>query len=94
MYTVALIVLLGLISQWAVGVVTDILPLNKIPFVGKDEILYALAAIGIVWLTDTSVLGTFGVGSTLGWVDVVGSGLAVATASVITDSVMNWFSNN
>lgn len=90
MYTVALIVLLGLISQWVVTTVTDILPLNKIPFIGQDNILYALAAIGIVWLTDTSVLSTFGMESTVAWVDVVGSGLAVATASVLVDSVANY----
>jgi ABC-type hemin transport system substrate-binding protein len=91
MYTVALVVLLGLVSQWVVSVVSDIVPLNKIPFIGKDEILYALSAIGIVWLTDTSVLGTYGIGATDQWIDVVGSGLAVATASVITDNVLRWF---
>lgn len=85
---VALVVLLGLIAQWVVSVATDIVPLNKIPFFGKDEILFALASIGLVWLTDTSVLGTYGIGSTVAWVDVVGSGLAVATASVLVDSVM------
>jgi hypothetical protein len=90
MYTVALIVLIGIASHLVMTFVTDFIPLNKIPFIGKTDTVYALTCIGAVWLTDTSILGTFGIGSTQQWVDVVGSGLAIAAASVLTESVTNY----
>jgi hypothetical protein len=91
MYTIALVVLLGLVSATVTQIVLDIVPaIKKIPVVGDPIRLYAIVAILIVWLTDTSVLRTFGIGATEQWIDVVGSGLAIAGASAIVDAVVNY----
>lgn len=91
MYTIALIVLLGLVSSTLTSFVLETVPaLKKVPVLKDTTKLYAVVATLIVWLTDTSVLGTFGIGATEQWIDVVGSGLAVAASSVIVDSVVNY----
>ena len=91
MYTIALVVLLGMVSATLTQLALDIVPaLKRVPVIGDPSRLYAIVAILIVWLTDTSVLGTFGIGATQQWVDVVGSGLAIAGASAIVDAVVNY----
>ena len=91
MYTVALLVLLGLVSATVTNVATDLVPaINKVPFIGESERLYALTAVLLVWLTDTSILGTFGMGNSAQWVDVVGSGLAVAGATALTEATVKY----
>lgn len=91
MYTIALVVLLGLVSSTLTSYVLETIPaIKKVPVLKDTTKLYAIVAILIVWLTDTSVLGTFGIGATEQWIDVVGSGLAVAASSVIVDSVVNY----
>jgi len=91
MYTLALAVLLGFIaSQITYLVLTNVPALKKLPLLGNDDNWFIAAAILIVWLTDTSILGTFGIGSTTEWVDVVGSGLAVAGLANVTNAVVNY----
>jgi len=91
MYTIALVVLLGLVSSTLTSFVLETVPaIKKVPVLKDTTKLYAIVATLVVWLTDTSVLGTFGIGATEQWIDVVGSGLAVAASSVIVDSVVNY----
>jgi len=91
MYTIALVVLLGMVSATVTTLVLETIPaVKKVPFLKDTTKLYAMVAILVVWLTDTSVLGAFGIGATEQWIDVVGSGLAVAGASVIVDSVVHY----
>lgn len=92
MYTLALAVLLGLVaSQVTSFVLTNVPALNSIPVLKNDDNWFVAASILIVWLTDTSILAKYGIGSTQQWIDVVGSGLAVAGVANVTNAVVNWF---
>lgn len=92
MYTLALAVLLGLIAAQVTHVVLNNLPfLNSIPVLNKDDNWFIAASILLVWLTDTSILAKYGMGSTKQWIDIVGSGLAVAGLANVTNAVVNWF---
>ncbi len=91
MYTVAMLVLVGLIASTVVTVVTDLVPaVGKIPFLGNPDRLFILTSVLLVWLGDVNILGAFGLGSTQEWVNVVGSGLAVAAFASVTQSVTNY----
>jgi len=89
MYTLALLVLIGLVASSVTGFVVDNVPaLERIPVLGKN--LFLIASILIVWLTDVSILGSFGMGATDQWIDVVGSGIAVYSFAGITDAVVSY----
>ena len=91
MYTVALLVLMGLVTSSVVTLVTDFVPaVAKIPVFGNPDRLFVLAAILLAWLGDVSILGTFGLNAPQAWIDVVGSGLAVASFASITNSVVSY----
>lgn len=91
MYTVALLVLMGLVTSSVVTLVTDLVPaLTKIPFIGNPDRLFVLAAILLAWLGDVSILGAFGMNAGQAWIDVVGSGLAIASFASITNSVVTY----
>ena len=92
MYTIALVIMLGLIAKVVLELLVDKLPfINKIPYIGDNAVLYIVASVLIVWLTDTSVLEAFGIGATDKWIDVVGSGLAIATVNTtIVNPVINY----
>lgn len=92
MYTLALAILIGFVAAIAVNILTDLVPaVNKLPILNRNDNLYILVTILIVWLTDTSVLGTYGIGNGAQWVDVVGSGLAIVGASAVVESVASYF---
>ena len=92
MYTLALAILLGLVTAQVTSFVLENVPaLAKVPVLGRNDNWFIAASILIVWLTDTSILATYGIGSTQEWVDVVGSGLAVAGLANLTNAVANWF---
>lgn len=92
MYTIALAVMLGLIAGVVLELVVDKLPfINKIPIIGDNAVLYIVVSVLIVWLTDTSVLGAFGIGATDKWIDVVGSGFAIAVVNTtVVHSVLGY----
>jgi hypothetical protein len=91
MYTVALLVLMGLVTSSVVALVTDLVPVvTKVPFVGNPDRLFVVAAILLAWLGDVSILGTFGLNAPQAWIDVVGSGLAIAGFASITNSVVSY----
>lgn len=91
MYTMALALFLGLIaSQVTAFVLTNVPALNKVPVLRNDDNWFIAASILIVWLTDVSILGAFGMGTDTEWVDVVGSGLAVAGLANVTNALVNW----
>lgn len=70
---------------------TNVPALNKIPVLKTDDNWFISASILLVWLTDVSILGTFGMPATADWIDIVGSGLAVAGVANVTNAVVNWF---
>ena len=91
MYTLALAVLLGLVaSQVTSFVLTNVPALNKIPVIKTGDNWFIAASILLVWLTDVSILGTFGMSATAEWIDIVGSGLAGAGVANATNAVLNW----
>ena len=91
MYTVALLVLMGLVTSSVVTLVTDIVPaVEKIPVVGNPDRLFIIAAILLAWLGNVSILGTFGLDASQDWIDVVGSGLAIAGFASVTNSVVSY----
>ena len=91
MYTLALAVLLGLVaSQVTSFVLTNVPKLNKIPVIKTGDNWFIAASILLVWLTDVSILGTFGMSASADWIDIVGSGLAVAGVANATNAVLNW----
>jgi len=90
-YTVALLVLMGLVTSSVVTLVTDIVPaVEKIPVVGNPDRLFIIAAILLAWLGNVSILGTFGLDASQDWIDVVGSGLAIAGFASVTNSVVSY----
>lgn len=92
MYTLALAVFLGLIaSQVTAFALVNVPALNKIPVLRNDDNWFIAVSILIVWLTDTSILGAYGIGSNTEWIDTVGSGLAVAGLATVTNALVNWF---
>lgn len=91
MYTLALAILIGFVAATVTNVVVDLVPaLNRIPVLNRDNNMFILATILIVWLTDTSVLATYGIGNGSQWVDVVGSGLAITAVFGVVESVLNY----
>ena len=92
MYTIALVIMLGLIAGVVLELLVEKLPfINKIPVIGDNAVLYIVVSVLIVWLTDTSVLGAFGIGATDKWIDVVGSGFAIAVVNTtVVHSLVNY----
>lgn len=92
MYTLALVMFIGFVAAQVTNLVIDNLPVvGRIPVIGKGDNLFILLTILAVWLTDTSVLGTYGIGNGEQWVDVIGSGLAIVGATNVLNTVVNKF---
>lgn len=88
MYTLALAMFIGFVAAQVTNIVVENLPVvGRIPVIGKGDNLFIALTILIVWLTDTSVLGTYGIGNGAQWVDVVGTGLAVVGLTNVLNSV-------
>jgi len=82
---------MGLVTSSVVTLVTDIVPaVEKIPVVGNPDRLFIIAAILLAWLGNVSILGTFGLDASQDWIDVVGSGLAIAGFASVTNSVVSY----
>lgn len=92
MYTIALAILIGFVAAQVTNLVVDNLPaVGRIPVIGKNDNLFIVLTLLTVWLTDTSVLGTYGIGNGDQWVDVVGSGLAIVGLTNVLNSVVGYF---
>lgn len=92
MYTLALVMFIGFVAAQVTNLVIDNLPVvGRIPVIGKGDNLFIVLTILAVWLTDTSVLGTYGIGNGEQWVDVIGSGLAIVGATNVLNTVVNKF---
>lgn len=90
MYILALAILLGLAVATVTDIVYEVAPvISKIKYLQNPELLFPLLAIVAVWVTDTSILGAYGLGGD-NWLDVVGSGLAVAGLTKASDAVVNY----
>ena len=88
MYTLALAMFIGFVAAQVTNIVVENLPVvGRIPVIGKGDNLFIALTILIVWLTDTSVLGTYGIGNGAQWVDVVGTGLAIVGLTNVLNSV-------
>lgn len=90
MYIFALAILLGLAVAVVTQIVYEVAPvIAKVKYLNNPEILFPLLAIIAVWVTDTSILGAYGLGGD-NWLDVIGSGLAIAGLTKATDAVVNY----
>lgn len=91
MYTLALAMFIGFVAAQVTNFVVDNLPaVGRIPVLGKGDNLFIALTVLTVWLTDTSVLGTYGIGNGEQWVDVVGSGLAIVGLTNVLNSVAGY----
>lgn len=92
MYTLALAILIGFVAAQVTNLVsTNLGFINRLPVLGNKDNLFILFTVLTVWLTDTSVLGTYGIGNGDEWVDVVGSSLAIVGVTGVVNAVVNWF---
>jgi hypothetical protein len=92
MYTLALAILIGFVAAQVTNLVVDLVPaLNKIPVLNRENNMFILVTILTVWLTDTSLLATYGIGNSAQWVDVVGSGLAIVGITSVVDAFARYF---
>ena len=90
MYILALAILLGLAVAAGTEIVYEVAPaINKVKYLNNPGILFPFLAVIAVWATDTSILGAYGLGGDR-WLDVVGSGLAVAGLTKASDAVVNY----
>jgi len=91
MYTLALAMFIGFVAAQVTNFVVDNLPaVGRVPVLGKGDNLFIALTVLTVWLTDTSVLGTYGIGNGEQWVDVVGSGLAIVGLTNVLNSVAGY----
>ena len=91
MYTLALAMFIGFVAAQVTNLVVDNLPfVGRIPVLGKGDNLFIVLTVLAVWLTDTSVLGTYGIGNGDQWVDVVGSGLAIVGFTNVLNTVTTY----
>jgi len=91
MYTLALAMFIGFVAAQVTNFVVDNLPaVGRIPVLGNGDNLFIVLTILTVWLTDTSVLGTYGIGNGAQWVDVVGSGLAIVGLTNVLNAVAGY----
>ena len=92
MYTIALLVLVGIVAASVCTLALNLVPaIAKVPFIGRSEVILTLVSVLLVWLGDVSILGAFGMGASAQWIDIVGSGLAVAGAYTVTEAVTDYF---
>ena len=95
MYPFVLAVLLGFFSAQLVNLVIDNIPyVEKVPFLNKANNLFVIVTILLVWITDTSLLHAYGMGSDLRWLDVVGSSFAIVGLTNVLDSISSWFTRD
>jgi hypothetical protein len=91
MYTLALAMFIGFVAAQVTNLVIDNLPVvGRIPVLGKGDNLFIVITVLAVWLTDTSVLGTYGIGNGDQWVDVVGSGIAIVGLTNVLNTVTTY----
>jgi hypothetical protein len=91
MYTLALAMFIGFVAAQVTNFVVENLPVvGRIPVIGKDDNLFVAFTLLTVWLTDTSVLGAYGIGNGAQWVDVVGSGLAIVGLTNVLNTVASY----
>lgn len=91
MYTVALLVLVGMVASFVSDLAFEKLPfIKRIPLLGEPSLFFVAVTILSVWLLDVSILGAFGAGATAQWIDIVGSGIAVAAFTRVVDAVMGY----
>lgn len=91
MYTIALLVLFGFIAAGVADLVHTVFPnVVKVPVLGKPQVFFTLVSILLVWLADVSILGTFGIGADAQWIDIIGSGFAVAGFYTISQGVADY----
>jgi uncharacterized membrane protein len=91
MYTLALAIFVGFVAAQVTNlVVTNFGFINRIPVLGNKDNLFILVTLLTVWLTDTSVLGAYGMGNGEEWVDVVGSSLAIVGLTGVVNAATEW----
>lgn len=87
MYPIALAVFLGFAVAFATDAILKYIPgVNKVPFIKEHDFLFPVLTVLVVWATDVSILGAYGLGGDR-WLDVVGSAFAVVVATRTVDTV-------
>lgn len=93
MYPIALAVLVGMAVAYATDFILVNVPvIQKIKYLGNTEILFPILTVVVVWATDISILGFYGMGGNL-WLDVVGSAFAIVVVSHTLDELSNKLTN-
>jgi hypothetical protein len=91
MYTVALLILVGMVASFVSDLAFEKLPfVKRIPLLGEPSLFFVAVTILTVWLLDVSILGAFGAGATAQWIDIVGSGIAVAASTRVVDTALGY----
>lgn len=89
MYPIALAVFLGFAVAFATDKILEFFPfVQKVPYLGKAEVLFPVLTVLTVWAADVSILGAYGLGGAT-WLDVVGSAFAVVVATSTVDEITN-----
>lgn len=87
MYPIALAVFLGMAVAFATDAILNYLPfLQKVPYLGKPEVLFPVLTVLTVWAADVSILGAYGFGGDQ-WLNVVGSAFAIVVATKTVDEI-------
>jgi hypothetical protein len=87
MYPIALAVLLGLAVAFATDKILAYVPfVQKVPFLGKTDVLFPVLTLAVVWASDVSILGAYGFSGPQ-WLDVVGSAFAVCVTAKTVDEI-------
>lgn len=94
MYTLALAVFIGLLSAQITNLLAENVSfIERIPFINKQDNFFMVVTILVVWLTDTSLLGTYGIGNDQQWIDVIGSGISIVAFTNVIDAFTSKFTS-
>lgn len=88
MYPFVLAILVGFFSVQISNLLIDNVPyLEKIPFLNRSNHLFVTVTILLVILTDTSLLGAYGMGTQWQWVDVIGTSFSIVGLVNVIDTI-------
>jgi hypothetical protein len=88
MYPFVLAILVGFFSVQISNLLIDnVSYLEKIPFLNRSNHLFITVTILLVILTDTSLLGAYGMGNQLQWVDVIGTSFSIVGIVNVIDTI-------
>ena len=88
MYPIVLAIVLGVaIASAYEHVILEIPMLRKVKYINNPGLMVGLLSILVAWYGDVSILGAYGFTGAQ-WIDIVGSGLAIASADRILENFL------